>query len=108
MLQPSLCALRRAKRPSKCSRRGCHCRQTGQAVRCAALKEYLGDDFEQLGKQYDACEVAKAYSGPSYPDILIDQASPLPINHYLIPSQYHACEVAEAYSGLSYPHILID
>lgn len=38
-----------------------------------AFKEYFGEQYKTLGQQYDACELAKNYDGPTLPHILIDQ-----------------------------------
>jgi hypothetical protein len=40
----------------------------------AAFKEYFGEEYKTLGQQYDACELAKNYDGPTLPHMLIDQA----------------------------------
>ena len=40
---------------------------------CAAFNAYLGSDDKGVWKQYDATELAAAYSGPKLPPILIDQ-----------------------------------
>lgn len=72
----------------------------------AALKEYLGDEFEKLGKQYDACEVAKAYNGPSYPDILIDQASLLSINDWTTCTSHRPSHADVTPSVLEVPEMI--